>query len=130
MFSYILPKAQKIVCREIVSTKRAKKYIKNKSNIFLNDDFSKDILDKYKDVKKDKIILINIGPKHFTKSNLNKIKSYIKKYPKHRKIFFPADVNYDKKYYPQLRKIIPNLEIYDRTKHSLSETIKLFGTCF
>jgi len=70
--------------------------------------------------------LINISPKHFNKKNLNKIKKHISKDKDHKKIFFPADINFDKKYYAELRKIIPNLELYDRTKHSLSETIDLF----
>lgn len=82
-------------------------------------------------------ILINVGPKYFTKTNLNKIKKYIsthvggdlKSSHKHKIVFFPADVNFDKEFYPQLRKEIPNLEIYDRTKHTLAETIELFAYC-
>ncbi len=130
-----MPKAQKIVCREVDSVKRAKKY--SVDNTLLFQDFSKEILLKNNTIKQNNILLINVSPKYFTKTNLNKIKKYIKAskdvisaHPvESRKIFFPADINFDKEFYPQLRKEIPNLEIYDRTKHSLSETIELFSSC-
>ena len=161
LYSYLLPKAQKIICREAVSVKRAKKY--SADNTILFQDFSKEILNVGVDLKSSlrrpqNIILINVGPKYFTKTNLNKIKKYISVESEnshsrlnqvrkgeedisrqnknrkgedrnHRFLFFPADINFDKQYYPQLRKEIPNLEIYDRTKHSLVETIELFKSC-
>ncbi len=145
LYSYLLPKAHKIICREATSVSRAQKYIKkqkNKSNVFLHGDFSTEILNVGGDLKSSlrcpqNTILINIGPKYFTPQNLNKIKKYIstpvgvdlKSSHKHKIIFFPADINYDKKYYPQLRQSIPDIEIYDRTKHNLSETIGLFKSC-
>jgi len=76
-----------------------------------------------------KTILINVWPKYFTKENIKKIKKYIKKYDKYKKIFFSADINFDKQFYYGLRKSIPDLQIYDRTKHSLSETLDLFKNC-
>ena len=195
LYKYLLPKAQKIICRELDSVKRAKKYSLN--NTLLFQDFSTEILDKEQKKQTEgskslssleqsfpiveegskslssleqsfpiveegskslssleqsfpiveegsksfssfqNVYLINIGPKHFTQQNLNKIKKYIKAstdvisaHPvAPRKIFFPADINFDKQYYPQLRKEIPDLEIYDRTKHSLFETIELFKSC-
>lgn len=141
LYKYLLPKAQKIICREVWSEKIAKKY--STGNIVLYEDFSKKILSSMIEGSKslsslqENIILINIWPKYFTKDNLNKIKKYIstavggdlKSSRKHKTIFFPADINYDKQFYTQLRKEIPELEIYDRTKHSLSETIDLFKSC-
>jgi hypothetical protein len=124
-----LLKAQKIICREVISVSRAKKYIKNDSKILLHSDFSKDLLLDKNGTKQNKTILINISPKYFNKQNLNKIKQYALKYKGYKIIFFPADINLDKQYYPQLRKEISNIEIYDRTKHSLSETIELFNSC-
>ena len=60
---------------------------------------------------------------------MEKIQKFILKYPDHKKIFFPADINFDKEFYPEIRKIIPNLEMYDWTKHLLSDTISLFASC-
>lgn len=73
--------------------------------------------------------MINISPKHFNEDNLEKIEKFVLKYPKSKKIFFPSDVNFDKEFYPEIRKIIPDLEIYDWTKHPLSDTISLFQSC-
>jgi tRNA nucleotidyltransferase/poly(A) polymerase len=71
-----------------------------------------------------------MSPKYFTPQNIDKIKKYVSSLDDNtKKIFFPADINYDKKYYSELRKIIPELELYDRTKHKLSETINLFQSC-
>ena len=129
LYKYLLPKAQKIICREVVSVSRAKKYIKNDSKVLLHSDFSKDLLLDKNGTKQNKTILINISPKHFNKQNLNKIKQYTLKYKGYKKIFLPADINFDKQFYSSLRKIVPDLEIYDRTKHTLSETVDLFKSC-
>jgi hypothetical protein len=128
---YILKKTQKVICREKTSYERCQKY-KTKSAL-LYQDFSKDILEFSKENigKQQNIqtILINISPKHFNQDNLQKIQNFVLKYPKSKKIFFPADVNFDKEFYPELRKIIPDLEMYDWTKHNLSDTISLFQSC-
>jgi len=126
LYRYLLPRAKKIICREEWSVKLAKKYSKN---VFLYNDFSKNILNNTKNIKQEKTALINVGPKYYTENNIQKIRDYIKKHDKHKKIFFPADINFDKEFYPKLRKIIPDLEIYDRTRHSLWETIDLFASC-
>ncbi|HRX63534.1 MAG TPA: polysaccharide pyruvyl transferase family protein [Candidatus Absconditabacterales bacterium] len=137
LYKYILPRAQKIICREEGSVKIAKKY--SKKNVLLHKDFSESALSsvvrngrnavlRYS-LRTEKFILINIGPKYYTPQNIQKIADYCKKYTKSQKIFFPGDINFDKQYYHKLRKIIPDLEIYDWTKHSLSDTLKLFQDC-
>ena len=75
-------------------------------------------------------ILINISPKYFNEKNLESIKKFIENHGSNcKKIFFPADINLDKVLFTGVRKIIPDLEIYDRTKHNLQDTIDLFSTC-
>ena len=68
--------------------------------------------------------------KYFNKKNLENIKKFVEKHSSDcKKIFFPADINLDKVLFTNIRKIIPDLEIYDRTKHNLQDTINLFSTC-
>lgn len=77
-----------------------------------------------------KNILINISPKYFNQNNIEKIKNFVWKYSSDcKKIFFPADINIDKELFTKIRKTIPDLEIYDRTKHSLKDSIELFSNC-
>lgn len=128
LFKYILPRAQKIICREKTSFERVNNYWKN--NAVLYDDFSKNIFESRQKSKEEKNLLINISPKYFNKENLENIKKFIEKYSSNcKKIFFPADINLDKVLFTDVRKIIPDLEIYDRTKHNLQDTIDLFSNC-
>lgn len=132
LFKYILHRAQKIICREKISYERV---IKNwwKSTI-LYEDFSKQI---FQDSFSQRLlkwqnnnILINISPKYFNKKNIEKIKNFVWKYSSDcKKIFFPADINIDKELFTKIRKDIPDLEIYDRTKHNLKDSIELFSDC-
>lgn len=127
MFKYILKKSQKIICREKTSYDRCQKY--QAKSTLLYQDFSKEILENAKeslDIKQQNTVLINISPKHMNDKNMEKIEKFLLKYPDHKKIFFPADINFDKEFYPQLRQNIDKLEIYDWTKHSLSDTLSLF----
>lgn len=58
--------------------------------------------------------------------NIKKIVDFCAQYPEHKKIFFPCDMNDDKHYFGSIKKHIPSLEIYDRTRHSLQDTLSLF----
>lgn len=137
LYSYLLPRTQKIICRESGSVKIVQKY--SDKNVFLYEDFSNRVIVLWAvgDVRERPLqkshntnpILINVWPKYFTQINQKKIKDFTQKYSNHKKIFFPADINFDKEFYPKLRKTIPNLEIYDRTKHTLVETLSLFASC-
>lgn len=129
LFHKILTSAKHILCREKESVQRVTKYwIKNAEQV---PDFSQSIfLRKNEKINPGKIILINISPKYFTQDNIEKIKNFIWKYDSnYKKIFFPAEIDMDKIYYSQLRKHIPDLEIYDWTKHNLPDTIDLFRSC-
>lgn len=132
LFKYILHKAQKIICREKISYERA---IDNWwKNAISYEDFSKQIFQNSSsqnssEWQKD-VILINISPKYFNNKNIEKIKNFVWKHSSDcKKIFFPADINIDKELFTEIRKSIPDLEIYDRTKHSLKNSIELFSTC-
>lgn len=158
LFKYILHRAQKIICREKISYERAiANWWKNaisyedfSKEIFKDSSLHSEwrggvILNKTKwseesiNVNKDsslysqwqkKNILINISPKYFNQNNIEKIKNFVWKYSSDcKKIFFPADINIDKELFTAVRKSIPDLEIYDRTKHSLKDSIELFSTC-
>ena len=128
LFKYMLHRAQKIICREKTSYERVNSYWKN--NAILYDDFSKNIFESGQKLKEEKNLLINISPKCFNKKNLENIKKFVEKHSSDcKKIFFPADINLDKVLFTNIRKIIPDLEIYDWTKHNLQDTIHLFSTC-
>lgn len=122
--------AKEIICREATSVERVKKYWIE--NVIKYQDFSKTVFEK-KDCAKlkwKKVVLINISPKYFNEKNIEKIKKFIENYySDYKKIYFPADINFDKTYYSEIRKHIPDLQIYDWTKHKLQETIELFQDC-
>ena len=131
LFKYMLHRAKKIICREKISYERS--MMNWWKNAISYEDFSKEI---FKDSSASTLewqknnILINISPKYFNKNNIEKIKKFVRKYSSDcKKIFFPADINIDKELFTAIRKNIPNLEIYDRTKHSLKDSIELFSNC-
>ena len=131
LFKYMLHRAKKIICREKISYERS--MMNWWKNAISYEDFSKEI---FKDSSASTLewqknnILINISPKYFNKNNIEKIKKFVWKYSSDcKKIFFPADINIDKELFTAIRKNIPNLEIYDRTKHSLKDSIELFSNC-
>ncbi|HRU50041.1 MAG TPA: polysaccharide pyruvyl transferase family protein [Candidatus Absconditabacterales bacterium] len=130
LFKYMFKKTKRVICREKTSYERAVQY--GAKSAVLYQDFSKDILEDFKNknpVSLFSTVLINISPKHFTDDNIEKIKKFVLKYPDHKKIFFPADINFDKEFYSGLRKVVPDLVVYDWTKHSLLDTLKLFQSC-
>jgi len=129
LYNFIIPRAKTIVCREKVSYHIAKKY---NSNSVLYEDFSSDILNKFiesnhiQDKSLSPYILINLTPKSHSNDSLNKIQKFCEEYPKHKKIFFPCDITDDSQYFIELKKIIPEIELYNRTKHTLSDALTLF----
>lgn len=126
---YLLPRAQQILCREQTSYHRALQYI-SKNHVQLVSDFSYPVLQEAKKyitqpLIQDEYILININPQTYNQDAVEQIQNFIKEY-KVRSIFFPGHISEDKVYYTQLKKHIPDLEIYDWTKHTLLETLALF----
>lgn len=129
LFKIILPRAQEIICRESFSCERAIKYEASNATVF--EDFSTKVFtaNPEKSEKQD-IILINLSPQYNTAENIAKISDFVAKYgDKYEKFYFPADINFDKELFSTLRIIVPDLQIYDWTKHTLQETINLFASC-
>ncbi|MFA5747666.1 MAG: polysaccharide pyruvyl transferase family protein, partial [Candidatus Absconditabacterales bacterium] len=79
--------------------------------------------------KKSDYILINVNKKSCDQENLNKIKEFCQKYYNYKKIFFPCDINDDLLCYPNLKKIIPDLQLHNRTEKDLFESLNLFLSC-
>ena len=79
-----------------------------------------------KNTKSTKNVLINCSSHSFTNQNIGKILNYLEQYPDHTPTFFPCDMHDDKNIFPLLQKHIPKLKFYDRTTHSLQETMQLF----
>jgi hypothetical protein len=71
-------------------------------------------------------VLINSTPQTRNTENIDKIKTFVAAYPDYKKIYFPCDINDDTDFFIQLKKYIPELEYYNRIKHSLTETLDLF----
>ncbi len=127
LYKYLLPKADKIIVRDRDSLALAKKL--NPENTVLHQDFTQEIIEtaKHKTSNiKQKYILININKQSVDKENVQKIIDFCSQYPDHKKIFFPCDINDDKHCFGTIKKYVPELEMYDRTKHSLAESLSLF----
>lgn len=128
LFSYLIPKAESIICREKVSKERAILF-GNKTKTLLYEDFSLAVLREaeaflHQQESKEEYMLININDATWSEENIKKIVKFVEKYPG-KKIFFPGQIEEDKKYYAQLKSYIHDLNIYDRTKHNLNETIAM-----
>ena len=96
----------------------------------LFEDFSKKIFEADTTTNKEKVLLINLSPKYNNEKNIEKINNFVKKYGnEYKKIYFPADINFDKQLFYSLRTIIPDIQVYDWTKHDLQDTMNLFLSC-
>lgn len=101
----------------------------NPENTVLHQDFAQEIIEGAKQVASPihgKYILININKQSVDTENLRKIVGFCRQYPDHKKLFFPCDMNDDRHCFATIRHYVPELEMYDRTKHSLAESLALF----
>ena len=138
LYTYLLPKADKIIVRDRDSYAIAKeRWTKGKvygqkemdNNVVLYQDFAQEIIQSTKTKAqklKQKYILININRQSVDKENVQKIIDFCAQYPDHKKLFFPCDMNDDSHCFVLLKKHISDLEVYDRTKHSLVDALSLF----
>jgi len=127
LYRYLLPKADKIIVRDRDSLTIAKR--RNPENTMLHQDFAQEIIETAKhkaSIIKQKYILININKQSVDKENVQRIVDFCIHYPDHKKLFFPCDMNDDKFCFSTIKKYISGLEMYDRTKHSLTESLSLF----
>ncbi len=131
LYKYLLPRAEKIIVRDRESYTIAKK--RNHENTALYQDFAQEIIlwyknpgTRWKEWGLNPYILININRQSVDTENIQKILKFCEQYPNHKKIFFPCDMNDDKNCFFFIKKYISDLEFYDRTKKSLSESLSLF----
>lgn len=125
LYRKILPNAKKLIVRDQWSYEIAADY---HSSPILHEDFAIDICRQLtiQPMKATQNILINCSSHSFTSQNIDKILTYLQQYPEYTPVFFPCDMHDDKNLFPLLQKHIPKLELYDRTIHSLQETMQLF----
>ena len=139
LYGYLLPKAEKIIVRDKDSYAIATQWLKTnnqmiwakdlQNNVVLYHDFAQEIIQNTKlktQNSVEKYILININKQAADKKNIQKIIEFCHKYPDHKKIFFPCDMNDDKRCFSIIQKYISDLEMYDWTTHHLSESLSLF----
>lgn len=127
LYRYLLPKAEKIAVRDRDSLAIAKKF--NPENTILYQDFAQEIIENSKHkapTSKQKYIMININKQSVNKENVQRIVDFCIHYPDHKKIFFPCDMKDDKLCFQTIKKYLSDLEMYDRTKHPLTESLSLF----
>ncbi|MCX6824805.1 MAG: polysaccharide pyruvyl transferase family protein [candidate division SR1 bacterium] len=127
LYTYLLPKAEKIAVRDRESFAIGKSL--NQENTILYQDFAQEIIENIKHEGKTvptKYILVNINKQSVDVENIKKIIDFCAKYPDHKKIFFPCDMNDDKHCFLTIKKYISGLELYDRTKNSLPKSLSLF----
>ncbi len=142
LYTYMLPKAQKIVCRDPDSYALVTKY--SPKNAVLFQDFAVSTLHDFVAQSKetsiqilledtmtvslasDQYILINCHKKVWNDVVRQQIQTFVQTYPQAIPIFFPGDIEHDHPMYQELKKSIPSLLLYDWTCQTLSTTLHLF----
>jgi len=136
LYKKLLPKAQKIVLREKSSYDIVDNFLKSQkipqSNIELYHDFSLDILEIAKtqfsvNKKSSDYLLINVNSHIYNDETIQKIRKFCTQNPEIEKIFFPCDMSDDLTFFKSLQKEIPDLILFDRTKHSLIQTLSFLA---
>ncbi len=138
----MLPKADAIILRDRQSYEIARSIVtKNKgeehkelhNNVILFQDFGQEILENYAKTTHNNhktistpYILININKQSVDANNIQKIITFCATYPDHKKIFFPCDMNDDRHCFALLQTYIPDIQLYDWTRHTLSQTLSCF----
>lgn len=126
LYNILLPRAQWIITREETSYKTALK--RNKHSIVYKD-FSQNIIqntDCKKQLLQTSYVLINCNLKSRNPDTKKRIVEFCKTHAQHKKVFFPCDMNDDTYCFHDLQQDIPDLEMYDWTKHSLQDSLCLF----
>lgn len=128
LYRLTLSLAHRIVCRDKLSFAVAKKY---SQRVELYRDFALDVMDIYKQnisIKDWSYSLINVNS-HIMKDadHLQKIAHFAQENSSHAIYFFPCDMYDDLPYYTVLCQKIPHLKLYDRTKHSVQDSLQFIA---
>lgn len=141
LYKKLLPHAAQIILREKNSYQIVKHFLEeqkispNDAKLILHEDFSLSVLQQAQKIFSTKqeithwqqeYILINLNKASYTKETIDKIIEYNENYNRAKPIFFPCDMQDDAKLFDALKDKIPKLELYDRTQHSLIDTLSLF----
>lgn len=117
----LLRAAKYVICRDVISHQRAKKYAEKRAVLY--HDFSLDIYPKYAHLHpSNKTILLNAPFSDQLSNFLEKYNSSTINY-----LFFPCEWIQDYWYISSLRQRYPRIHIYDWTKNSLLATLKIFA---
>jgi polysaccharide pyruvyl transferase WcaK-like protein len=128
----MLPRARHIVVRDDESFAIAQQYT---THATLATDFSLPILHYFTNQKlastnskntPDQYILLNTTPHLPQKSWLPELEDFCQHRKNVQKFFVPCDIQNDLPLYQTIRKHVPSVKLYDRTNHTLDETLQLF----
>lgn len=127
LYRLLLPKAKGIITRDTTSYSYAKKYNAHAKQYH---DFSEYMIQKYKKShtkmkpnEAKSYILINCQSHNRSAKIQQAIQTFCAANPHDIPLYFPCDMADDMTYYKILQKDIPSLQLYDRTIHSLDETL-------
>lgn len=126
LYKLLLPRAKGIITREQTSYKTA---LKRNRLVTIYQDFSQNIVANInckKSKESDSYVLINCNLKSRNTQAKHDIIDFCQTHAEHKKIFFPCDMNDDIYCFADLQQDIPDLEMYDWTKHSLQDSLCLF----
>ncbi len=128
LYKIILPRADKIVCRDNKSYKIAKYY--NESSVYYKDfaiDIINSVLKESKEEWDNNYLIINWNPYVKSKSDWKNLFSYANSEIYDKVYFIPGDISQDLPIYQIIKSQANNLEIYDRTKYTIEEIVDFFS---
>lgn len=126
LYNFLLPRAKGIITREQTSYQTA---LKRNPLVTIHQDFSENIIQNIEcknNKEPDSYVLINCNIKSRNTEAKQDIINFCQTHSQHKKIFFPCDMNDDMYCFFDLQQDIPDLEMYDRTKHSFPDSLCLF----
>lgn len=132
LYHALLSKAKGIVTRDITSYQLALSY---NPHATLYHDFSHYMIDLFRNNTKqalppfdpDTYILINAQDHTWSDKALHAIQTFVHEHPNKIPVYFPCDMQDDRKYFDILATHIPWLQLYDWTQYSVAETLALFA---
>lgn len=127
LYRVLLSKAKGIITRDATSYFIAKKYNAHTEQYH---DFSEYVIQKHKKshtktkhFSAKSYVLINCQSHNRSEKTQHAIQKFCAIHDHAVPIYFPCDMIDDSIYYKILQKDIPSLQLYDRTKYSLDETL-------
>lgn len=128
LYKLTLPRAKSIIVREQKSYSICEKYTKN---IALYHDFAFDVVKLFLENKsnEENKVLINLNTYINNLESIEKIKSFSKENSDISQFFVPFDMFNDLKLFENIKKELPNIQLYDWTVHPLKNTFEFLSSC-